>query len=137
MAVPLIRGSPYLVKFTINPPGLVAAIVENSNVTFLVGAKYNFREGNSVLVTKNPPSTDRFEAVVSAYNPSTGVITLSEVTNVRGSWPIGFSGPVTMNLTGERGSGVLVGPGAPTSEKGRIGDVYIDTSSGAMYLKTS
>ena len=135
MAVPITRGSPYYVKFTVPPPGITP--VENSSVSFYIGLKYGFRPGNSVIVTKETPTSDRFEGIVSAYNPTAGgVLTISQLTNIRGTWS-NFTGNISVNLTGERGSGILIGSGEPATGKGREGDVYIDTATGLLYIKTS
>jgi hypothetical protein len=134
MAVPITRGSPYYVKFNVPEPGITPT--ENSSVSFHIGLKYGFRAGNSVIITKETSTSDRFEGIVSAYNPLIGVLTVSELTNIRGTWS-GFKGNVYINLTGERGSGILIGTGEPTTGKGREGDVYIDTATGLLYIKTS
>lgn len=132
MAAPLFRGKPYFAVFThtfsSNPE-------ENGTVTLTIGSKYSFTTGNSVIIAPRLTDTHRFEAIVTSYDSSTGVIQLSELTNIRGS---SFStiGLWTITLAGERGSKITYGSGIPNSNIGRVGDTYIDTITGEMYVKS-
>lgn len=134
MAVPLNRGKPYYALFTASP-GITP--VENDTITTTIGAKYSFAPGNSVIISGQLNTLMRFEAIVSSYNASTGSITLSEITNIKtgggGSWPQSL---LVITLAGERGSKITSGNGLPDSNLGRIGDMYIDSTTGNVYIKS-
>jgi hypothetical protein len=42
----------------------------------------------------------------------------------------------TVNLVGQRGSIITQGSGPPAPTFGRPGDMYIDTNTGQVYVKT-
>ena len=131
MPTPAFRLRPYTVTFsaTINP-------TENGTISSLsIGPQYGYVSGNSVLVTNTQYPTNRFEALVTSYSVSAGTMALEQLTNIRG---MSFGGPknYTMALCGERGSSVLTGSTTPVSLSGRAGDVFIDVSTGDLYIKS-
>ena len=114
----------------------VATPTENGKIT--ISQSYGLRflaytPGQSVRVSKAADSTTYFEAIVESYDASSAQIVLSDITSVNGStW--GASN-YTINLVGERGSKITHGNGAPDSNSGRPGDMYIDDLTGDVYMK--
>lgn len=130
MAAPAFRLRPYKISFiaTLNPS-------ENQTILNLnIGSKLLYTAGNSVLIINETESDNKFEAIVTSYNIDTGFINLEQITNIHGS---NFGGPkkYTINLCGERGSTILTGTGVPSSSVGRLGDIFIDLSSGNLLIK--
>ena len=141
MAVPLFRGKPYNAVFsaTISTP-----ISEGSSVSISGSSlkKLNFDIGNTVIISAESNPTNKFEGIISAYNRNTGTMTISEITNIRNEANIlingNFGGPRNYNilLSGERGSKIFSNTTTPTNTVGRIGDLYIETSTGKLYIKS-
>lgn len=133
MATPLTRGKPYYATFsaTLSP-------TENGTVTVNVGKKYSFSPGNTVIISRTVNSLLTFEGIVSSYDPSTGDMLITEVTNIKsgggGSWP--QTGTFNISLGGQRGSLIRSGNGVPSSNSGRPGDMYIDATTGQVYIKS-
>ena len=131
MPTPAFKLRPYISEFTaiLNP-------VENGVISELnIGSKLSYITGNSVLIINSQHRSNRFEAIVTNYNSSTGIIALEQITNIRG---ISFGGPksYTINLCGERATQILTGSSTPSSTSGRPGDIFINTSSGDMLIKS-
>lgn len=131
MAVPLFRGKPYTTSFTVSPAILPN---ENDTLTFNIGKKYSFTPGNSVIISGTLATSSRFEAIVDVYDPLTGDMTVTEITNIK-NFTTAIA-PLTITLTGERGSKILANSGAPSNTNGRSGDMYIDTATGEVYIKS-
>lgn len=131
MATPLFRGNPMRSVITI-PGGSPISPVENGSLTITVGEKYNFLAGSTVIVSRFFDGTTRFEAIVTSY--TSGVLELSEITNIQGNWT-SASGQFVVAMTGQRGSKIIHGNGAPSDSVGRTGDTYIDDTSGTVYYK--
>lgn len=133
MAVPLTRGKPYYATFsaTLSP-------TENGTVTTNVGKKYSFSPGNTVIISRDVNSLLRFEGIVDSYDSSTGSMSIKEITNIKtgggGTWP--QTGTFNISLGGQRGSLISSGTGAPSSSIGRSGDMYIDSTTGQVYIKS-
>jgi hypothetical protein len=114
----------------------ISTPVENGKLT--ITQSYGLRflaytAGQSVRVSKAADPSTYFEAIVESYDGATYTIVLSDITSVNGStW--GASN-YTINLVGERGSKITSGSGAPSSSAGRVGDIYIDTVTGEVYIK--
>lgn len=134
MPIPLTRGKPYYAMFS------ATSLLPEENGTFStnIGPKYSFAPGNTVIVTRSINALLRFEAVVSTYDSSTGDIELYDITNIKssiyGNWPA--TGDFIMTLAGERGSKITSGTDAPDTVVGREGDMYINTSTGEVYIKS-
>lgn len=109
---------------------------ENGTISVgpILSLKYlAYTSGQSVLVAKAAVPTSKFEAIVDTYDPSAGTLTLKDITSLSGTF--GTSN-YAINLVGERGSKITSGSGAPSSTAGRVGDLYIDTVTGQVYIKT-
>lgn len=136
MATPLFRGKPYYAIFSTSP---AITPVENNSLTIVIGTRYSFAPGNSVIITNTLNSGLRFEGIVSSYNSDTdGQMVISDITNIRtaggGSWP--QSGPFTISLAGERGSKIIGGASPPDNGTGRDGDMYVNTATGEVFIKS-
>jgi len=141
MAVPLFRGKPYNAIFsaTINTP-----VSEGSSISISGNSlkKLNFDTGNTVVVSAQSNPTNRFEGIVSSYDRNAGTMTISEVTNIRNESNIlvkgNFGGPrdYSILLSGERGSKIFSNTATPASSVGRLGDYYIEISTGKLYIKS-
>lgn len=131
MATPLTRGKPYFARFTHIFPTIPVENDTFSNIN--IGSKYSFTGGNSVII-KSQFTSSRFEAVVDSYDSSTGVMSISEITNILGD--LSGIGIWTITLAGQRGSKITSGSGVPVVLVGRPGDMYIDTDTGQIYLKS-
>jgi hypothetical protein len=129
MAIPLSRGKPYMTLVTL--PN-VSAPVENDILSFNIGPKYSFTAGNSVIIAGRFNMTFRFEAIVDEYNATTGAMTIVNITNIVGT----YTQVCTITLAGQRGSKIVGGSGVPSVSVGRSGDMYIDTTTGEVYLKS-
>lgn len=133
MPVPLSRGKPYYSIFSAS-----LSPVENNSVSANIGSKYSFAPGNTVIITRTMNSFLKFEGIVNSYDSSTGDITIDQITNIKsgggGSWP--STGQFVITLGGERGSKITAGGSAPSSTSGREGDMYINTSTGEVYIKS-
>ena len=129
MAIPLTRGKPYYAKFSAN-----LTPVENTDLEFTIPSKHSFAAGNTVIVSGQYTSSIRFEGIVKSYNESTGNIVLESITNITGL----FSGNMALqiNLAGERGSRITAIPGNPPESGGRPGDIFINSTSGEIYIKS-
>lgn len=131
MAIPLSRGKPYMTKVTL--PNNTAP-VENDILSFNIGPKYSFTAGNSVIIAGQFNTSFRFEAVVTSYSSTTGAMVIANITNI--TEPLSYTKICTITLAGQRGSKIIGGNGAPTTTSGRSGDMYIDTTTGEVYLKS-
>lgn len=133
MATPLTRGKPYYATFsaTLSP-------TENGTITINIGKKYSFSPGNTVIVSRSVNSLLTFEGLVGSYNSGTGDMTITDITNIKsgggGSWP--QIGSFNISLGGQRGSLISGGNGAPSTQVGRLGDMYIDSTTGNVYIKS-
>ncbi len=92
-----------------------------------------YTSGQSVIVTKASSPTDKFEAIIDTYDSSLGTLTLKDITSISGSFGISN---YTLNLVGERGSKITSSSGEPNPAVGRHGDMYIDTVTGLVYIKS-
>lgn len=92
-----------------------------------------YTAGQSVLILRGA-STDSFEAIITSYDSSAGTLVLEQITSIVGN-TFG-SANYTVNLVGQRGSKITQSSGAPSSTLGRPGDLYIDTVTGQVYVKT-
>lgn len=131
MPTPAFKLRPYLSDFT-------AVLVPSENATISglnIGPKLSYISGNSVLIVNTQYPSNRFEAIVTTYDQTTGILAIEQVTNIRG---MSFGGPklYTINVCGERGTNILTGSGIPSSTIGRPGDIYINTNSGDMLIKS-
>jgi hypothetical protein len=100
-----------------------------------IGLRYlAYTVGQSVLVVRGGSPNDSFEAIIQSYNSATGAMTLERPTLISGS-TFG-SANYTINLVGQRGAVITQGSGAPDVNFGRPGDMYIDTVTGQVYVKT-
>ena len=131
MPTPAFKLRPYLTDFT-------ATILPSENATIsglTIGPKLSYISGNSVLIVNTQYPSNRFEAIVTSYDQNTGVLAIEQVTNIRG---MSFGGPkvYTINICGERGTAIFTGSTIPSSTAGRSGDIYINTSSGDMLIKS-
>jgi hypothetical protein len=128
MATLLTRGKPYYVKFNATLP----TPTEGGTLSIDIGQKYSFTEGNTVIVSAQFNSAIRFEAIVTSYTSNT--IVLEDITNIMGNFA--STTLFQMSLAGERGSKIRYGTGAPGSLVGRSGDMYIDSTTGEVYIKS-
>jgi photosystem II stability/assembly factor-like uncharacterized protein len=107
--------------------------------TVTIGPTYGLRylaytEGQSVLIVRGGSPADQFEAIVTSYDPAEGTLVLEQPTLIVGS-TFG-SANYTINLVGQRGGRIAQGSGPPATNFGRPGDMYIDTVTGDVYVKT-
>lgn len=112
-------------------------VVDTGTVTLgpTMGLKHlAYTAGQSVLVVRGGSPADQFEAIIQSYSPSTGSMVLEKPTTIVGT-TFG-SANYTINLVGQRGSIITQGSGVPSLTAGRPGDMYIDTDTGQVYVKT-
>ena len=128
---PLFRGNPFTINFAYD----FGSPTENASYTGIsVGKKLGYNPGNSALIINSGFPTNRFEAIVTFYDKNTGLMNINQVTNIRGS-TFGLTG-FTISLAGERGGNLYSGSGTPGSSQGRVGDWYMNTVSGDLYIKS-
>jgi hypothetical protein len=132
MATLLTRGKPYYVKFT--TPSSLSPTEGGTISNINIGEKYSFTAGNTVIVSGQFNSAIRFEAVVTAY--TSNLISLGDITNITG-FPTSNQ-LYQMTLAGERGSKIRASAGNPNTLNiaGRSGDLYIDSTTGEVYIKS-
>jgi hypothetical protein len=100
-----------------------------------MGLKYlAYTPGQSVLIVRGGSPNDQFEAIIQSYDPSAGSMVLERPTSIIGT-TFGAAN-YTINLVGQRGSIITQGSGPPPSTFGRPGDMYIDTDTGDVYVKS-
>ena len=100
-----------------------------------MGLKYlAYTAGQAGLIVRGGSPKDQFEAIITSYDSSTGTLVLQNPTSIIGS-TFG-SANYTVNLVGQRGSIITQGSGPPPSTFGRPGDMYIDTNTGQVYVKS-
>ena len=122
-----LRGDQYLKTFSAN-----LTPTENGTITGInIGTNLAYSAGNSILILTS--ATNKFEAIVTSYTPSTGLMDITEITNIRGST---FGSQIyQINLSGERGTNWYSGTTGPTGGAGRIGDFWINIATGELYQK--
>lgn len=107
--------------------------------TVTIGPTYGLRylaytAGQSVLIVRGGSPADQFEAIITSYDPASGTLVLEQPTLIVGS-TFG-SANYTINLVGQRGGRITQSAGPPAASFGRAGDMYIDTTTGDVYVKT-
>lgn len=130
-----ITGDIYQVEFNANfTPSENATISFNFQST---NPNLGYSASQSVLICSKAAPTNRFEAIITAISKTiAGVyyIDLEQITNITGST---FGNQTyVLNLTGERGKSMFNGTTGPTGSQGRIGDMFLDTVSGDLYIKS-
>lgn len=136
MPTPLTRGRPYYATFSATD----LAPIENGTLSINIGSKYSFIPGNTVIIYNSINALLRFEAIVQSYDMGSGDMELYQITNIKqgagGSWPQMGSKTYVISLAGQRGSIISSSTGAPSSTSGRVGDMYIDSTTGSVYIKS-
>jgi hypothetical protein len=109
----------------------------NENEALLVFADTNlgYSINNSVIIQHTSDPSTYFEAMIGAYNASTGRTTLINTTNIYGS-NYDVTQQFSINLSGRRGTNWYFNTGPPITSVGRVGDFYIDNFTGELYIKT-
>jgi hypothetical protein len=85
-------------------------------VTMMVATNLAYIVGNSVVVVDSTDAANNFEGVVSAYDSSTGSITIGSIVNINGTFLLNTV--YNVNLDG------IDGPTGPTGHTGTPGDRY-------------
>jgi len=125
--------SEFQISFSEIPP-------ENSFINSLnVGSGLAYSPNETAILTNLSDPSTRFEAIVSSYNSVTGAISLVSITNVLGT-SYHLNQNFSINLAGQRGIkwySYNTGPTGTYSTTGRIGDFYIDKTTGYVYHRIS
>ena len=93
----------------------------------------SYSPGNTILFVNNSNALfyGGFEGIVSGYDPVTGIMDISSITNVYGTVSGTFN--YSADLAGQRGTKIFSGYGPPDLS-GRVGDMYMDLSMGVLYV---
>jgi hypothetical protein len=105
--------------------------VQGGYITLMVGLNLAYITGNSVVVSSSVDANNSFEGRVFSYSISTGVIVLSAIQNIQGSFSSaavynvnldGIDGPTgPTGQTGARGVDGAQGPQGQTGQTGIMG----------------
>lgn len=102
------------------------------NAPELIGLDFSI--GNTVIVQNLDYVNTQFEGIIQSYNKDNGIIIIESITNVFG---LGYVNTYrwSINLSGSRSTKIFKTNISPGSSFGRIGDYYIDSTTGELYLK--
>ena len=124
-----ITGTTFQVEFTAD-----LTPVENSTILVQISKALGYSSGQSVLVISKSNPSNVFEAIVTSYSATTGWLALEQITNIKGST---FGDQIyILNLAGERGKSMFNGTTGPSNNVGRPGDMFLDTITGDLYIKS-
>jgi hypothetical protein len=130
-----ITGDIYQTEFTAN-----LSPIENGTLSISfqsLNPNLGYSTGQSALIISKSDPTNVFEAIITAISKTVGgiyTINLEQITNIKGST---FGNQTyILNLTGERGKSMINGTTGPTGTQGRIGDMFLNTQTGDLYIKS-
>jgi hypothetical protein len=123
-------GDHYLTSTTLDLPNSVSEGDTLYDIQVDTGLAYI--TGNSVIFTVTG-ATASFEAFVTSYDSVTGIMNINSITNIVENDFYGTN-PYQVNLSGQRGSMLFTGDGAPTINA-RIGDFYINSNMDIYFYR--
>lgn len=94
----------------------------------------DFSVGNTVIIQNLQNTNTQFEGIILSYDKINGSITLEKITNIFGSYSSNPNLLWSINLSGPRGAKIFK-TNIQSPQFGRIGDYYIDSITGELYLK--
>ena len=105
----------------------------NQDISFNIGPNYAYIPGNSVIVVDSTTINNRFEGTVLSYNTNTGIITITGITNIKGTYSSG-SQIYNVNLDGIDGPTGAYGPTGPQGPTGLSGNMFNTATTNAVII---
>ena len=126
----------YSDKFSTSTSSITLSPVQGGSIgPITVDTNLAYITGNSIVVVDSTNASNSFEGRIASYNPITGALSLSDITNIKGTF--GSSVVYNINLdgidgpTGSTGSAGAVGATGASGADGSTGPTGLTGSTGA------